>query len=160
MANGYYQDERLFSDKDLEEEFVTWTHIFNYDAGALQNLGVPSIDNEGYTLINQLTAGNSLSIDRYGNVTVNVGQLMTPQWDMPKSHTNKYFFEYLALAPINTIGIFRHGILIWTRLITLDNPAIRFILNADMSPNGRFLAVLCDEPITFEDRHLVVYEGS
>ena len=160
MSNGYHQDEKLFSDLDLEDEFVTWTHLFTYDNGAGNNLGRCLIDNEGYTIINDLTGNNILTFDRYANMTVLAGQQFNWQNDYAISHTHKYLADGVTPVPLPLLVIFRHGTRIWTRNPQLDEGQVRRILYLDLSPNGRFLAIVCDRLVTLIDRYLLVYEGS
>lgn len=159
MYNGYHKDERLFSDIDLEEEFVTWTHILNYDSGVGGNLRDMDVDNEGYITVEELTGGNVLGIDRTGTVVTNVGIGKSAFQDKTTSHTRKFILEAYNIGVLD-IGIFRHGTLIWTRNPLLDNADILAMISAHLSPNARFIVILTTSIASANRRYLDMYEGS
>lgn len=158
MMRGYEQDEKLFSDRALEDEFTSWVIVLTslpVPLGALLQ-GIV-VDNDGYMLVWDNTNGDILSIDRNGTVTTYAGRTISLKSDFHLSHTHKYFLN-VTIGGDQTFEVYRHSILRFERNVRLDHANFDEIEYDAISPNGRFLAFIIDDLIAPGD-YVALYEG-
>lgn len=159
-SKGYELDEKLFSDKMLEDEYVTWTLLFNRDFGAGFTLDFLYVNNEGTMLLGDVwpPGVNVYRLDRFNTLTPTANYNLYATY-IRWSHTHKYILGYTSPGWPDIV-IYRDGLPIWTRSPLLDNLLIDTIMAQCISPNGKFIALIARNTATAEWRWVMIYEGS
>lgn len=161
MIPGYMVDEPLFSQDMMEGEYTTWTLVFDHDYTPARLCHHPLVDNYGWVYSSDAPLGIGLNImDYYENDTWQAAErIHHVVEELPFSVNRKYVITE-DTATLTTFRVWRRGVNIFTRDVTADRGNISQIQHIFMSPNGKFIALACDDAVSGGFAILMLYEGT
>lgn len=151
-----------------EETYNTWTNVWTRDYGAGATLFSCNVDDDGRVYTSDVFAGMAYLKDysgaevntanyMYVNLTVEASVGIGPARSF--SRTEKYVLG-IDTTIMTQIDVWREGQNITTINPLLDEPDIAALWDIQISPNGKYIAIMVVSTATGNNRHVLLYEGS
>lgn len=162
MTPGYPVDQPLFSTDMMEGEYTTWAHLWTIDAGLGDSILVNWVDNYGWCYWYETAPTLAHVTDRAGADTTTANLYFSYNAAIVKynewASVNRKYVIGLNAATQSIFRVFRRGAVIFTRNITLDEPASDRVRKICMSRNGRYIFIVGGNPAG-DDRYAMLYEA-
>ena len=170
MAVEIHEDQPLVEPLGLtlEATYNTWTNVWIRDYGAGINLEDLNVDNNGTVFVDEALPGDAriktyagaetlILTYHFANKTIKVtaGLRLPRVWSL----TQRYLLA-IDSGAWNQFDVWRDGVNIVSIDTQLDQPDVRWIWSAAISPNGQYIAIIAVSDLTGDQRHLLLYEGS
>jgi hypothetical protein len=147
----------------IEGAYRTWTMTWNNTFGGALNIEAAFIDNRGVLYIYYDLGTRVRAYDLTGANIYNPGggtELMrTVTFYKSWSALERYHIVWQNF-PGGSFYVVEHGVQVFARNPALDVAAVNLVEGVAISPDGHYIAAVCEDTVSGLDKIIIVYTGA